>query len=390
MVVPARQALTVPVTRHAALSLLTVACLVSCGSWGPSPRFDETHWARLGTSGIPADRLTELQGGAGWDHGFVLAGSHWVPTEPNRDVLDLYISGDGRRWRPVSLNGLLKFSDSPASGYRGSAYVLGSGVSSAALWTTHDGTTWKAAPLPGSELGAAPIAVAAGPRGVVVIGSGSMSDTVTGGGGLRIWHSANGMSFGLPRRVVVPLVSSGEFVPQVSATADGFLIYGTTRLSGESMLLTSSDGVGWRNTAGGVTGTVETLVQNAGTSVTFTYGKLADGGPTVWRRKKGSTRWSSSKDISVGRLPDANVAPPEEQSISDVAAWQDGFVASGSSSGGGALWLSADGVTWSRVPVKANGFEATGHLTVLTNRAAALAVGYGSFDNLINIWRGTT
>ena len=377
-------------TRHAALALLTVACLVSCGSWGPSPRFDETHWARLGTSGIPADRLTELQGGAGWDHGFVLAGSHWVPTEPNRDVLDLYISGDGRSWRPVSLNGLLKFPDSPTSGYRGSAYVLGSGVSGSALWTTHDGTTWKAAPLPGSDLGAAPIAVAAGPNGVVVIGSASMSDGVTGGGGLRIWHSANGMSFGLPHRVVVPLVSSGEFIPYVSATADGFLIYSTTNLSGESMLLTSSDGVGWRKPAGGVTGTVKTLVQNAGTTVMFTRRNLADEGPTVWRSKKGSTRWSSSQDISVGRLPDANVAPREEQDIREVAGWQDGFVASGSSSDGGGLWLSADGVTWSRVPVKANGFEATRYLSVLTNRTAALAVGYGSFDHLINIWRGTT
>lgn len=395
-------------TRCAVPLLITTACLVACSAEAPSPQspFTEPRWTRLATAGIPAKALSDLQGSAGWDRGFILAGRHYVPAEPNnrglvnRDVPDLYVSGDsGRSWKPVLLNGLLKFGHkSPTAGYGKSAYALGATGNGAALWTTRDGTAWNAIPLPGTEPEEALSAVAAGPHGVVVVGFDrpmpSLDNDRIGNsdfGSLRIWHSADGMSFGPPQKFTITDLD-GQYLPEVAATAEGFFIYGAVRRADNSMLLTSSDGVTWQNASGDFTGRPEALVQNAGTTVMFTYGKrYADREPTVWRRGKGTTPWSPSTDISVGRLPDTSVGPPTEQSVRDVAAWQGGFLASGSSSGSGAVWLSADGARWSRVPVQANGFDATEDLTVLTNRSAVLVVGNtSSSDGPVSIWRSTT
>jgi hypothetical protein len=58
-----------------------------------------------------------------------------------------------------------------------------------------------------------------------------------------------------------------------------------------------------------------------------------------------------------------------------VAIWRGWFIATGSSAFGGGVWLSQDAAHWERVPVKKNGFDAVGGLSVITNDTTVLVAG---------------
>jgi hypothetical protein len=79
--------------------------------------------------------------------------------------------------------------------------------------------------------------------------------------------------------------------------------------------------------------------------------------------------------IDVGRLPDAGVVPRTKLTVRSVLPWRDGFLAVGTASQGGAgiVWTSPDGSTWTRMPVRANGFDQVGYLF------AAVSTGRGAF-----------
>jgi hypothetical protein len=109
--------------------------------------------------------------------------------------------------------------------------------------------------------------------------------------------------------------------------------------------------------------------------------------PTAWHRKTGDD-WTASHDVTVGVLPDTNVGKLDEQHIRQVAQWRGWFVAAGSSTAGGGVWLSQDAAHWERVPVKTNGFGEVGSLSLLTNGATVLVVGNtSSGDGPLKVWK---
>jgi len=389
--------------------LLVAALVTACGT-GPAPEpaqaFAEPTWTRVEPQGLPGGVLTDLQSVAGWDRGFVLAGRHYVPAEPNdrgivnRPVPDAFVSADGQSWRAASLDGVTGFAHAAAAaGYRDAAYLLGSTADGASVWRTTDGTDWQPTPVPGSRPGEALSAIAAGPHGVVLVAFDRPMPVLDYDGvdnrdfrGLRIWYSADGATFDEPEKVDVPDLTSG-YLPRVTATERGFVVYGVSaRGRDHATLLESTDGVDWRKADAAITGVPLAAGAGGGTTVVFTGRQPGgDGGPVAWRRKDGAKDWSESTDIGVGRLPDKGVGPRTEQRIASVAAWGSGFVAAGSASSHAAVWTSPDGQRWTKAPVEANGFEAGVELTVAANSSATLLVSAAPTDppGDVRIWRAT-
>ncbi|MCG8915768.1 hypothetical protein L6E12_08200 [Actinokineospora sp. PR83] len=387
------------------VAVLTIALAAACGTDAApppptTPAAPAPRWVAA-SPGIPPDRLTSLEGGAGWDRGFVLAGHHLVPAAPNSRgqvndlVSDVYTSPDGGTWAPAALDGIRQLGhQTPVAGHRGTAYVLGATTSGAAVWRSEDGVSWSALPLAGSEPGEALSAVAAGPRGVVVVGFDrpmAVLDTDRidnrDHDGLRVWHSTDGKTFTGPDAIDAPGLRSG-YLPDVTATADGFTVFGVTGDpdSGTTML-SSADGTEWTtDDPGPVRGRVLSLTRKDDLTVLFTDPTTTDGdlGPTAWRRGTGD--WTASHDVTVGVLPDANVDKPEAQRIRQVTAWRGWLIATGSSSGGGGVWLSSDAARWERVPVKQNGFGTAGSLSAFTNNTTALLAGDASDGGPLRIW----
>ncbi|EWC61069.1 Fibroin [Actinokineospora spheciospongiae] len=384
--------------------VLAIALAAACGTGAApppptAPAAPAPRWVAA-SPGVPPDRLTSLQGGAGWDRGFVLAGHHLVPAAPNSRgqvndlVSDVFTSPDGGTWSPVVLDGVRQLGHrTPVAGYRNTVHVLGATTSGAAVWRSEDGVSWSAHPLAGSEPGEALSAVAAGPRGVVVVGFDRPmavldSDRVDNRdhNGLRVWHSTDGKTFSGPDAVDTPDLRSG-YLPDVTATADGFTIFGVTGdSSGDTTVLSSTDGTGWTaDDPGPLRGRVLSLTRKDDLTVLFTDPTTTgDPRPTAWRRGTGD--WTASHDVTVGVLPDANVDEPEAQHVRQVATWRGWLIATGSSGDGGGVWLSSDAARWERVPVKQNGFDAAGSLSVFTNDSTALVAGDAVDGGPLRIW----
>ncbi|MBB4683526.1 hypothetical protein [Amycolatopsis jiangsuensis] len=315
--------------------------------------------------------MTDLQGGAGWNNGFVLAGGHTVPAAPNDRgqqndlVSDVYFSRDGAHWTEAKPDGLHHLGHSvPVAGYRGAAYVLGSSTSTAAIRRIEDRKTWRRTRLAGSKPGEALTAVAAGAHGVVVVGfdrpiSVLDNDFIDNRGfdSLRVWHSADGKAFTGPETVEAEGLYDG-YVPQVTADADGFTIFGIGKDSSDTIMFSSADDTGWTE----------------------------DGpGPMT-----GDEDWIASHDVSPGMLPDSNVDKPEKQHILHVTAWRGWFVATGDSAGAAGVWLSRDAARWDRVPVKANGFDTAGSMITLVNESSAfLSATPRSGTGGVKMWKNT-
>lgn len=392
-------------TRLTAAFLALAMAVTGCGagdSAPPSPSTPAPRWTAVVPNGIPADRLTDVTGGAGWDKGFVLAGSHTEPAPPNDQgivntiVPDVYASPDGAKWSPVTLSGLEKTGHkTPVAGYGGAVYVLGGTYIGAAVWRSEDGHTWTRSPLERSTWGEALTAVAAGPHGVVVVGFDRRIPVLdydgVGGdlkfGGLRVWHSADGKTFSGPEKVALSGLEDG-YLPTVAANADGFVILGVrTEDSAAAITLSSVDGSRWTtDDPGAMRGRPFALARSDDLTAVFADSPEMDGKPAVWRRRTGDD-WTVSHDVSVGVLPDGNVSTLNDQLIRQVTAWRGWFVAAGVSAKAGGLWLSPDAARWDRVPVKANGFDATSELTIAGNGTAIIAVGHAKSGS-VKIWKG--
>jgi hypothetical protein len=379
------------------MAVLAIALAAACGtkegtappsSTAPAPAPD---WSVVASTGIPPDRLTDLQGGAGWSKGFVLAGQHLVPAAPNSQgklhdlVTDVYTSPDGANWTTATLDGIQAVGhQTPVSGYQDAVYVVGATTSGAAVWRSADGASWTKIPLTGSEPGEALSAVAAGPHGVVVVGFDRPmavldNDLIDNSDqdGLRVWHSADGKTFTGPQAIDVPGLYPA-YLPDVAATADGFTVFGVNKSSADdTIMFSSADGTEWAaDDPGSLRGRPLALARKDNLTVLFTDPTTTsdDRRPTAWRRQTGDD-WTASHDVTVGVLPDANVDKPEAQHIRHVSTWRGWFVATGSSANGGGMWLSQDAAHWERVPVKKNGFGAMDSLSVFTSDTTILVAG---------------
>jgi hypothetical protein len=255
------------------------------------------------------------------------------------------------------------------SGYGTAAYVVGWNSDELAVWRTTDGSQWKQTNLDVAglayhthlDLG---VDIAAGPRGVIVVGY----DTVSPFGfhGFYVWRSADlGLTFGRPVRVPLPGEESSPSltVGPVQATTNGFLVGivdGT-----KPGILSSSDGHQWAAMpAGGAladTYLANPIAGNSSTTVAFNWNAQSQQPAAVYLR---NGTWSPAI-VGPGRLPDDGVVPISQRVVEAVCNWGPGFIAIGNINANtptpefsGMVWWSADGSSWIRQPVQANGFDA--------------------------------
>jgi hypothetical protein len=146
-----------------------------------------------------------------------------VPTEPI-----LYRSTDGRRWtrvRPIAVTADPSapsfFSGRILAADGGTFVGDGSIGTELALWTSTDGITWTAAPLPGSFNGWASPSVVRGRTGWVAVGPAAQ-------GGSAVWTSVAGLEWTIHPAPDVPGEGVEGWVAGVLGLDDEYLAYGTS------------------------------------------------------------------------------------------------------------------------------------------------------------------
>ncbi|ANZ41899.1 hypothetical protein BBK82_44165 [Lentzea guizhouensis] len=392
------------------LVLAAMLLLAACSSPPPPPEFTPPTWTRQTVPTLPHARLDSIHGAVGWNGGFVIAGSYTEPAPPNDEgrvnntPAVLHMSADGQTWREVIPPDIGDLAWGDAAAARGDhAYVLGhTGVRPVLL--TSEGGVWTKLELPGGVFTDKPTSIGAGPRGVVVVGFANyrMGDKVKG---LRLWFSPDGREFGDPVVLTTQQVYTG-YLPRVLATDTGFLVYGAMPSSGRperraELLFESADGRDWRAAGdelpdppdGQHHDRLTAAQHNNGTTVLF--GSLnnpdnpedSDTGLTGWYRRAGESSWTQLADIDPGKLPDAGVVPKPQRRVDHVVKWQSGFLALGATRADAAVWTSPDGLTWTKMPVRDNGFEGTGPVDHLSDGGLGLLVNLPEGDGPARVWR---
>ncbi|MGX7827853.1 hypothetical protein ACTG9Q_22475 [Actinokineospora sp. 24-640] len=312
---------------------LLIAVLLLLAACAAPP--DEPRWTRAESVPGAVD---------GWDGGFLAAGD------------TLAVSNDGRAWRPTEP---VRIRTHVATAAHGAvAHVLGWTATALIVWRTEDGDHWRPSVLretaPDAKL---ELAMAAGPRGVIVVASDPEH------AGITVWHSPDGHSFGPP----APLPEAAAVVPRSElmavATPDGFLVVPGLGLGSESVpvenvirppaLYASPDGVDWSDIGPGMPeGRVEGMSGNGSTVVVVTQA-FDSTGQQLWFHRDGVWRRAG---IDPGRLGDPAVLPAAQRVLDEIRHWGDGFLAVGhvstadAANGTSYVWTSATGSGWNRLP----------------------------------------
>ena len=307
-------------------------------------------------------------------------GEFIVSGESAQGGVRLYGSKDGKSWyRAAPLEGSPAYAATHGQQLVLAGQTSNGGVLVPVVWRTRDARHWKRPEiLPGGVASDQVLAVTAGPRDTVVVahdgGPFSESDDGTSGyrgESLRLWTAHGTGPFGQPRQVSCP--ASATYEPQATAVADtdGFTVTADcTNRSGytKRLVVTSADGDHWQ--AGPAPFRQQTTVTGASGArgtVLVTRAESRDDSPgfylsTLWSRTPGADNWTRGRPLDVGKIPDAGVAPRDEQSINAVSAVSGGFLAAGRSMDFrngpvGALWTSTDGKQWTKQPTRGNQFD---------------------------------
>lgn len=338
----------------------------------------------------------ELMGGtsqqeAGWDNGLILASE----TTFSSENMEVFTSKDGREWTaspPAAKTRRPPCCGRIVAGYGTAGYVVGWGDTQLTVWRTEDGERWVALPLQLGDLTVdstldLQVTIAAGPHGVIVVAKDNYVPSSYNG--VYVWHSTDGRSFGAMARVPGPSSSSDEAAqpPAVAVEANtrGFLL---GMAIGNSMLLLSAEnGKDWRDTGLGLPFAAVAISSNDAVMVAFPVNtaERSDGAPQAWYSHDGV--WQPAT-VDPGHLPDAGVVPADQRQINSVRAWGTGFIAVGNTRGSdgeeksGLVWYSADGSSWTRMPVRDNEFDTASVLMdVAIGDQKAVLVGYPSDDS---------
>ncbi|MBV9160321.1 MAG: hypothetical protein JO281_01920 [Pseudonocardiales bacterium] len=220
--------------------VLTASCSATPApstSPGPPKPFEPSKWVKSALT-IPIPVGPDWQE-AGWDGGLLMAAVGFEAPAGSLD--EVATSKDGHDWRastPVRMT-LLGCEGRIVAGYGTAAYLVGWTSQGPTVRRTEDGERWETIPLGLGDLKVRSpldlwVTVAAGPRGVIVVGTDSF--TPPHYQGVYVWYSPDGRSFGGPVRVSGP-----QPVVVAQGTPEGFLL-GMSDNAG-SMLLSSEDGV---------------------------------------------------------------------------------------------------------------------------------------------------
>jgi molecular chaperone DnaK len=225
----------------------------------------------------------------------------------------------------------------------------------AAVWTSPDGLTWTRVPhdeeIFGGPGGEQMFGVTAGGPGLVAVGWGGSGDDE----GAVVWVSADGYTW---ERIFdnAVLGGGGRAMYAVTAGGPGLVAVGYDASGDwEAAVWTSADGRTWSRVPadGAVFGGPSVQMMSAVTiggpglvAVGSDFAEVAADG-AVWTSPDGLTWTRVLHDPAV-------FGGPRNQEMVGVAAGGPGLVAVGrddsGEAGDAAVWASADGFTWARVP----------------------------------------
>jgi len=239
-------------------------------------------------------------------------------------------------------------------------YDYSGGDGDAALWTSEDGVTWARVPHQEAALGGAGDqemdGVAVGGTGLVAVGGewlGDEADAV-------VWTSPDGLAWNrVPHDETVFGGAANQLMTDVVAAGPGLVGVGYDASGGDrdAAVWTSADGLAWSRVphdeavfGGGASQGIEVVLVAGARLVGVGYdGSGGDFDAAVW---------TSVDGLAWSRVPHDEVVLGGEgdQEMWDAVVSGGGVVAVGyedlSATGDGraAVWVSADGVAWSRVP----------------------------------------
>jgi hypothetical protein len=315
-----------------------------------------------------------------------------------------FVSTDGRRWDLRLLPGGAAESliAAPFAACRDTVYAVNADAGGLVVWRTRDGKAWDDRRLPGSGLVGdhTLVTIAAGPRGVLVARA-NQDFTLPAGlpdkealFGFESWYSPDGENF--RRNGLLPLPHTVSLEPGLVATQDGFLLHDTDAGSegiyrSDTPLYQSPDGRHWTHIGDGLPKGSRHAVGRTG-DLTFVLGQTADGRVAAHYKRDGETRWRSGS-IDPGALPDAGVRPADQLRISFVHPWKDGYLAVGTTTTAqltALVWTSPDGIAWTRMPVRDNGFDNDVRLSAIASSRGKTVLfgmsGISSSNTTVRLW----
>jgi hypothetical protein len=231
--------------------------------------------------------------------------------------------------------------------------AVGADVSGAAVWTSIDGVSWSRVPHHGALSGDAVMSsVTVGGPGLVAVGQFVAADDI---GAAAVWTSSDGISW--TRVPHSDAVFGNAGISSVTVGGPGLVAVGSDYLAGDggaAAAWTSADGVSWSRVPhdeavmGGEGNQSMDAVTVGGP------GLVAIGGDTVSDHEIDAAVWTSADGLSWSRVPH-DAAVFGDAAISGVTVGGPGLVAVGASQltaagGDAAVWTSPDGLSWSRVP----------------------------------------
>ena len=270
----------------------------------------------------------------------------------------------------------------------------------AAVWTSVDGMVWSRAPHDDEVFGGPGEqridAVTAGVLGLVAVGTDILDDDLDA----AVWTSVDETTWSrVPRDETVFEESGAQVMHAVSTGGPGVVGVGSSGEAGDldAAVWTSVDSVTWSRIPHD-----ETVFGGEGVQVMNSVSAGGPGlvavGADASGRDFDAAVWASVDGITWSRIPhDETVfGGAGHQTINGVTTTGAGLVAVGSGGSGGdldaAVWTSTDGITWSRAPHDETVFGGPGVQrmnSVTTTGAGLVAVGYfeqGSFNINAAVW----
>ena len=330
------------------LALVAAGCSGTAAAWSRVPHVE----AVLGGPG-PQLMLDVAAGGPG----LVAVGGD------RSDDLDaaVWTSVDGREWSRAAAEALAGPSDqvmrSVTAGGPGLVAVGDESIDSntdAAVWTSPDGIGWSrvSSEAFGGERNQIMWGVTAGGPGLVAVGAEGFDAAV--------WHSSDGITWVRVPHDEANLGSEGRVVMRsVTVGGPGLVAVGAEEIGADSRaaIWTSGDGLSWSRvpndeSAFGGDGFQAMFAVTAGGP-----GVVAVGGEQAAEGSNAAV-WVSADGLVWSRIPHEAAAFGGDGSpvMFGVAATGDGVVAVGAdpqpAEGAETVWTSQDGVTWSRVAVE--------------------------------------
>jgi hypothetical protein len=247
------------------------------------------------------------------------------------------------------------------------------------------------------------MAITAGPHGVLVVGTNGFDydagmdakHTPEDFYGFEFWYSPNGREFSYAGGLSTPR-EVDSITPRVVATRDGFLLhddaryYGADTYRNDTPMYQSEDGENWEYIGKGLPIGYRFAAGRTG-DMTFMLGAAEGTGLYARYRRDNDREWHEGS-IDLGKLPDAGVQPRSQQQPMLIHPWQGGYLAIGRTLSDplGVVWTSPDGVNWTRMPVRDNGFDKVANLVAIaSSRTTTVLFGIsGTAPNQqIRLWR---